>query len=105
MGDSVRSHFSVILDKALANELLSVADGYHLIRCADEETPALLAAAGALRDRYKGRTVTYSRKVFLPVTNLCRDRCSYCTFRKDPTTSACGWIAGVCRDVKKPSCA
>src|SRR5262249_52970480 len=30
-------------------------------------------------------TVTYSRKIFLPVTNLCRDRCSYCTFRKDPT--------------------
>src|SRR5262245_25734292 len=84
MGDGVRSHFSVILDKALANECLSVEDGYQLIHCTDEETPALLAAASALRDRHKGRTVTYSRKVFLPVTNLCRDRCSYCTFRKDP---------------------
>ena len=38
----------------------------------------------SLRDRGKGRDVTYSRKVFLPVTNLCRDRCTYCTFRKDP---------------------
>ena len=37
-----------------------------------------------MRDQFKGRTVTYSRKIFLPVTNLCRDRCSYCTFRKDP---------------------
>jgi FO synthase len=37
-----------------------------------------------MRDRGKGREVTYSRKVFLPVTNLCRDRCTYCTFRKDP---------------------
>ena len=37
-----------------------------------------------MRDRAKGRDVTYSRKVFLPVTNLCRDRCTYCTFRKDP---------------------
>ncbi|HYK88462.1 MAG TPA: 7,8-didemethyl-8-hydroxy-5-deazariboflavin synthase CofG [Acidobacteriota bacterium] len=46
--------------------------------------PVLLSAAGALRDRHKGRTVTYSRKVFLPITNLCRDRCSYCTFRKNP---------------------
>src|SRR5579875_2462011 len=36
------------------------------------------------RDRAWGRTVTYSPKVFLPVTNLCRDRCDYCTFRKDP---------------------
>ena len=62
----------------------SLADGYALIRCADDDLPRLLEAAGALRDRGKGRTVTYSRKVFLPITNLCRDRCSYCTFRRDP---------------------
>ena len=47
-------------------------------------TSELLAAAGALRDRAWGTTVTFSPKVFLPVTNLCRDRCTYCTFRKDP---------------------
>jgi FO synthase len=56
-----------------------------LLRRAVQEGPkALIAEAGALRDRGWGRTVTYSRKVFLPVTNLCRDRCTYCTFRKDP---------------------
>src|SRR3989475_2328599 len=49
-----------------------------------ETMPALLEAASALRDRAWGRTVTYSPKAFLPVTNLCRDRCTYCTFRKDP---------------------
>src|SRR5437899_7720906 len=49
-----------------------------------ETMPALLETASALRDRAWGRTVTYSRKAFLPVTNLCRDRCTYCTFRKDP---------------------
>ena len=76
--------FREILDKALADEILSTEDGYRLIHCTEEEFPALLAAAGSLRDRHKGRTVTYSRKLFLPVTNLCRDRCSYCTFRKDP---------------------
>ena len=42
----------------------------------------LLQLATGLRDEIKGRTLTYSPKVFLPVTNLCRDRCSYCTFRK-----------------------
>jgi FO synthase len=47
-------------------------------------TSDVLAAAGALRDRAWGTTVTFSPKVFLPVTNLCRDRCTYCTFRKDP---------------------
>ncbi len=80
----MQSHFSVILDKALQDKPLSAEEGYTLINCADEDVPAILAAAGELRDRHKGRTVTYSRKVFLPVTNLCRDRCSYCTFRKDP---------------------
>ena len=40
--------------------------------------------ARALRDEAKGRTVTYSRKVFIPLTTLCRDRCTYCTFAKPP---------------------
>jgi FO synthase len=80
----VQPHFSVILNKALQDKALSAEEGYTLINCADENIPALLATAGELRDRHKGRTVTYSRKVFLPITNLCRDRCSYCTFRKDP---------------------
>ena len=48
---------------------LGEADAIALIECPAGELPALLAAAGALRDRVKGRDVTYSRKVFLPVTN------------------------------------
>lgn len=62
----------------------ALEDGYTLIRCTDRDLPTLMAAAGAIRDAAKGRVVTYSRKVFLPITNLCRDLCSYCTFRKDP---------------------
>jgi FO synthase len=45
---------------------------------------ALFRHARALRDEGRGRTVTYSRKVFIPLTTLCRDRCSYCTFAKPP---------------------
>jgi FO synthase len=55
-----------------------------LIRCADEELPALLSSATAVRDRVRPGVVTYSRKVFLPLTNLCRDYCGYCIFRRDP---------------------
>jgi 7,8-didemethyl-8-hydroxy-5-deazariboflavin synthase CofG subunit len=44
----------------------------------------LLAAAAARRDRRWGRVVTYSPKIFLPLTNLCPDRCSYCSFRRSP---------------------
>ncbi len=47
-------------------------------------TNELCAIAAALRDRFKGRTVGYSRKVFIPLTHLCRDYCGYCTFRADP---------------------
>jgi 7,8-didemethyl-8-hydroxy-5-deazariboflavin synthase CofG subunit len=44
----------------------------------------LLSAATGLRARGKGAVVTFSKKVFIPLTTLCRDYCSYCTFRKDP---------------------
>jgi FO synthase len=73
-----------VLERALADAPLTESDAIALIECPDRDLAALLAAAGELRDRGHGRTVTYSRKVFLPVTNLCRDRCTYCTFRKDP---------------------
>jgi FO synthase len=56
----------------------------HLIRCADTDLPELLAGACDARDRFKPGAITYSRKVFLPLTNLCRDFCGYCTFRRDP---------------------
>lgn len=49
-----------------------------------EGLPALLETAAALRDRYKGKTITFSPKVFFPLTNLCRDFCGYCTFRHAP---------------------
>jgi 7,8-didemethyl-8-hydroxy-5-deazariboflavin synthase CofG subunit len=73
-----------IIDRALAGELLGELDAIRLIECSDADLPSVLHAAAKMRDRGKGREVTYSRKVFLPVTNLCRDRCTYCTFRKDP---------------------
>lgn len=49
-----------------------------------QPTGALVAAAAARRDRGFGRRVTYSPKVFLPLTNLCRDFCDYCEFRRSP---------------------
>jgi FO synthase len=45
---------------------------------------SLLRAAAAVRDGSKGPTVSYSKKVFIPLTHLCRDYCGYCTFRADP---------------------
>jgi FO synthase len=50
----------------------------------DLDAAPLLAEAARLRDEAHGRTVTYSRKVFVPITTLCRDTCTYCTFVKPP---------------------
>ncbi|MBV9609146.1 MAG: 7,8-didemethyl-8-hydroxy-5-deazariboflavin synthase CofG, partial [Acidobacteria bacterium] len=55
-----------------------------LLNCSDADLPALLRCARAVRDRFHPAVITYSRKVFLPLTNLCRDYCGYCTFRRDP---------------------
>jgi len=63
-----------------------------VIATLDAATAALLEAtaaelapgAGARRDAAFGRRVTYSPKVFIPLTMLCRDRCGYCTFAKAP---------------------
>ncbi len=73
------------LERALDGRLLSEAEACTLIEAtAPDELSAILAVAGYVRTQVKGTVVTYSPKVFLPVTNLCRDRCSYCTFRSDP---------------------
>jgi FO synthase len=46
--------------------------------------PDLIAAAAALRDQGQGKVQTYSPKVFIPLTHLCRDVCHYCTFARPP---------------------
>jgi len=55
-----------------------------LLRAGNDMLPSLLAAAQLARAKFKPGVITYSRKVFLPLTNLCRDYCGYCTFRRDP---------------------
>jgi FO synthase len=48
------------------------------------EIESLMRAASAVRDRGYANRLTFSPKVFLPLTNLCRNRCDYCSFRKSP---------------------
>jgi FO synthase len=53
----------------------------------------LVTAAAAARDRAHGTRVTYSPKVFVPLTMLCRDRCGYCTFAKAPARLATPYLS------------
>jgi 7,8-didemethyl-8-hydroxy-5-deazariboflavin synthase CofG subunit len=64
---------------------ISREDAVRLIQCPDVDLPPLLAAARSAKERFKPGIITYSRKVFIPLTNLCRDYCGYCVFRRDPT--------------------
>ena len=66
----------------LEGQVLSPQQALSLAECHD--TARLAAVAGTLRDRGFHNVVTYSRKVFIPLTHLCRDVCHYCTFARTP---------------------
>ena len=73
---------ATILNRAEAGGTLSAADALALAEC--EDLPALMRIAASLRDAGHGELVSYSRKVFIPLTQLCRDVCHYCTFAHPP---------------------
>src|ERR1051326_5477811 len=96
--------FNVSLMASISRE-----DAVQLIRCGDDELPALLKAAREARDAFKPGAITYSKKVFIPLTNLCRDYCGYCTFRKDPGDAGAHTmtpeeVLGVARAGEKVGC-
>jgi len=63
---------------------LSEPEALALADVTGDAAAAVRSAASAVRDEAYGRTVTYSPKVFLPLTNLCRNHCDYCSFRRSP---------------------
>ena len=72
------------LARAEQGKALSAGEAALLLEARDADLDRLLRIAGRLRDLGWGDTVTYSRKVFVPLTMLCRDHCHYCTFAKPP---------------------
>ena len=70
------------LERARQGQGVSREEALALVACASLDE--LCEAASEVRKQGKGRTVSFSKKVFIPLTTLCRDYCSYCTFRKDP---------------------
>jgi FO synthase len=80
-----RSTAHLAIDLFAASRETGVLDRLSALRLGeDAPLPDLLAAATHLRAQGKGTVVSFSKKVFIPLTTLCRDYCSYCTFRKDP---------------------
>ena len=81
-----------LLERVLGAEPLGREEALRLY--CDPQIPLeqLAEAARELRRKGKGSTITFSTKVFLPLTNLCRDRCGYCTFRRDPGQAGAHWM-------------
>ncbi len=73
---------AAILDRAESGALLSAGEALALADMSD--LTALMPVAAALRDQGHGPLVSYSKKVFIPLTQLCRDVCHYCTFAHPP---------------------
>jgi len=74
------------LARAESGKALSAPELEALLAARGQDLERLMAVAARLRELGHGRAVTYSRKVFVPLTMLCRDRCHYCTFAKPPAT-------------------
>ena len=80
------------LDQAYGSRLLTRRQAALLLQAEGDDLRRLLKLATAVRDLGKGRMVTFSKKVFIPLTRLCRDRCDYCAFRRDPGESGDGFM-------------
>ena len=81
---ATRSFEEDTLERAANGESITRDEAYRLVRFDGTLIPALMDCASRIRLSHKGRMVSYSRKVFIPLTNLCRDKCGYCTFVKAP---------------------
>ena len=73
-----------ICKRALNGEAINRSDAIYLTTVDSDHITPLLQTASNLRDLGKGRILTFSRNVFVPVTRICRDRCGYCTFKIEP---------------------
>src|SRR3984957_20478056 len=87
------SFFANILARAAGGgDPLSQADALALAEC--DDLPALTRVAAGLRDAGHGGLVSYSRQVFIPLTQLCRDVCHYCTFAHPPRRGERAYLTG-----------
>jgi FO synthase len=58
-----------------------------------DDLAEMMTTAALLRDRGHGANISYSRKVFIPLTKLCRDSCHYCTFAQPPRRAAAAYLS------------
>ena len=84
------SKFARVLERAGGGRL-TAADVFALLD--GDDLPAIMETAAELRDQGHGSVISYSRKVFIPLTQLCRDSCHYCTFAHPPRGGLRAYLA------------
>ena len=71
------------LNKILDGREITKQDAYEIFLHSESHSEKVFKVASVLRDQNKGRTVTFSKKAFFNIVNLCRDTCSYCTYKAE----------------------
>jgi len=72
------------LNNVLENKIVSYENILEIYQDAKTDPSELFSAAQNLREKYKGKTVTFSKKAFFNLINLCKDTCTYCTYKAEP---------------------
>ena len=75
---------SELLNRVTEGREITKEEAYQIYQDVENEPLEVYKAAEFLRNKNKGSVVTYSRKVFFNLNNLCRDTCSYCTYKAEP---------------------
>ena len=82
--EGLKDPLKSVVASSLQGQEVQDTEAYSLVEATPVEIGSLCAAASLVRDLGRGRVVTFSPKVFIPLTRLCRDFCGYCTFRQSP---------------------
>ena len=101
---------ATLAGRAASGERLTDHEARRLAELARLDPEVVVRAAGALRDLSTGPRVTFSKKVFVPLTQLCRDDCGYCTFARPPRPGEPAYMSldevlGVARAGQRAGCA
>ena len=72
------------LNNVLENKIVSYENILQIYQDAKTDPSELFSTAQNLREKFKGKTVTFSKKAFFNIINMCKDTCTYCTYKAEP---------------------
>ena len=78
---------SELLNRILDGKDISLQDAFEIFEKSEKDPRELFQTAQSLREQHKSKTVSFSKKVFFNLINLCKDTCSYCTYKAEPNES------------------